>query len=339
MQSYYFPAEDEQHEGTWHTWPHHYTYGMKYRNEIEPIWIQMVVALHPKERIHIVAYNKKERSRIDKLLTKEGVDMGKVDFVISKSDDVWIRDTGPIFVRDAKGKVFIADFKFDGWGKKVSYRYDDAIPKNVAKATGIPILTSIDLILEGGSLELDGKGTVMLCKSSLISRNRNSKMHVEEVKEYLTRYLGVKNFILLEGVLDEEITDAHIDGIARFYDDQTLLTVSEADFFSLYEGIQERDYDTLHRAVNAKGKPYTIVELPMTAKNVQGLSYKGSYLNYYVGNEVVLVPVYNDVNDKLAIDILKKVYVNKEMVPIDVSALYPYGGMLHCVTQQQPQSK
>lgn len=333
---YFFPSEENTHEGTWLTWPHHRTYGVEYRKEVESIWIDMVDALHTDEMVHIIAYNKKEKRRITKLLRAEQIDMGNVDFVIAKSDDVWSRDTGPMFVEDNNGEMFIADFAFDGWGEKTPYKNDDKIPQAVARAKGFPILEIPEFVLEGGSVELDGNGTAMLCKSSVVSKNRNPDMKLKQAEKYLTKYLGATNIVWLEGVMNEDITDAHIDGMARFYDDETLLTVSEDDFFELYENIKPKDYETLLSMKNSSGKPYEIVELPMTHENVQGLDYKGNYLNYYVGNEVVLVPVYNDVNDAVAIEILSELYEQREIVPIDVTALYQYGGMIHCITQQQP---
>ncbi len=333
---YHFPSEDSEHEGTWLTWPHHYTYGVEYREEIENIWLEMVCALHSSENIHIVAYDKTEQARITKLLEMENVDMNHVDFVIAKSDDVWIRDTGPMFVWNRDAKLAIADFAFDGWGGKTPYQNDDAIVRVIAAAKNFPILSILDFVLEGGSVELDGSGTAMLCKSSVISESRNPKMSTADAEEYLTKYLGATNFIWLEGVVGEDITDAHIDGMARFVDDETILTVPETDFFDLYEGIAPSDYDALLNAKNARGEPYTVVELPLTAKNVKGLDYKGSYLNYYIGNEVVLLPIYGDQNDAAAIEILSELYAEREIVPINVTALYQYGGMLHCVTQQQP---
>lgn len=335
---YQFPSEESAHEGTWLTWPHHYTYGKEYRDEVEDIWLEMAYALHTGEMVHIIAYDKTEQARIIKLLETEGVDMNRVDFIIAKSDDVWSRDTGPMFVFDETGKLTIADFSFDGWGRKTAYQNDDKIPLVIASVKGFPIVSIPNFVLEGGSVELDGSGTAMLCKSSVVSKNRNVGMGVSQAEEYLTQYLGATNFIWLEGVVDEDITDAHIDGMARFYDNESLLTVSEDDFFELYNGIVESDYETLLSAKNAHGKPYEIIELPMTSKNVSGLDYKGSYLNYYVGNEVVLVPVYGDTNDAVAVEILSELYNNREIVPVDVTALYQYGGMLHCVTQQQPQN-
>lgn len=334
--TYTMPAEDTAHEGTWLTWPHQYTYGIEYRDEVEGIWIQMVQALHTGEKVHIVAYDATEQARIEKLLQNAAVDLSQVDFVIAKSDDVWTRDTGPMFVFDKNEKLTIADFGFDGWGEKVEFENDDQIPVAAGKQKDIPVVDISDFVLEGGSIELDGSGTLMASLSSVVSKNRNAQLSVEQAEDYLARYLGVKNFIWLDGVTDEDITDAHIDGTARFLDDKTILTVSKSDFSELYENINMNDYSTLENAKNAEGEPYKIVELPFTKKNAEGLDYKGSYLNYYIGNEVVLVPVYDDENDAVALEKLAKLYPERKIVPIQVNSLFQYGGMIHCVTQQQP---
>lgn len=337
MNQYQFPSEEQRHEGTWLNWPHHHTYGKKYRDEIEAIFLEIAYILHYGEKIHIIAYDKKEQARITELLVAKQVNMTQIDFVIAKSDDVWSRDTGPMFVIDQSGRLTVADFGFDGWGRKTPYKNDDKIPRAVAAAKGLPIVDISDFVLEGGSVELDGNGTAMLCKSAVLSKNRNKGMSIQQAESYLSRYLGVSNFIWLEGVVGEDITDAHIDGMARFYDDKTLLSVSRKDFMDLYEEIRESDYDLLLNARNTRGDPYKVITLPMTAENVKGLDYKGSYLNYYVGNEAVLVPIYNDINDQAALTVLSALYQGRRIVPIDVTALYAYGGMLHCITQQQPE--
>lgn len=269
------------------------------------------------------------------VLSEEQVNMENSDFVIAESDDVWVRDTGPIFALDNNYILTILDFSFDGWGKKMPYKKDNKIPFEISKSKNIPIKTVPQIVLEGGAFELDGAGTLIACKSSVISHNRNPKISQQEMEENLHQYLGVTNFIWLEGATDEDITDAHIDGIAKFYNENTLLTVPKDDFFELYENIGENDYNSLMSAKNVVGKKYDVIEIPLTEKNVAGLDYKGSYLNFYIGNKVVLIPVYQDCNDKVAIEILQKLYPEKKMVPIDVTALYQYGGMIHCVTQQQ----
>lgn len=333
---YTMPAEDLPHEGTWLIWPHRYTYGGGYQKEIEPIWIQMTIALSKHENVHIIAYNKTEQLRVGSLLKEKKVDMSKIDIVLAKSDDVWVRDTGPIFTFDKEDNLIITDFKFDGWGDKMPYSNDDQLSIKIGKKKNIPVQNLSDFVLEGGSVEIDGNGTLMATLSSVVSKNRNSNLTIKQAEKYLTKYLGVTNFIWLDGVTDEDITDAHIDGIARFIDKNTILTVSKNDFLDLYESINMEDYNKILDAKNVESEQYKVVTLPMTEKNVKGLDYKGSYLNYYIGNGVVLVPVYEDENDEIALTTIRKLYPNRTIIPIVVNSLYQYGGMIHCVTQQQP---
>ncbi|MBG9368107.1 agmatine deiminase family protein [Streptococcus sp. NLN64] len=337
MEKFTFPAEDEKHEGTWLTWPHAKTYGKAYQKAIEPIWVQMAESLHTGEKVHIMVYDEQEEARVHALLEKKGLDMSQVDFLVVPSDDVWSRDSGPMFVRDEAGELRIVDFGFNGWGGKMESANDDVIPQRVAEAKGYSRLDVADFVLEGGSVELDGHGTALLTRSAVLNENRNPGMSQEEAEAYMTQYLGAANFIWLDGVSGEDITDAHIDAIARFVDDKRMVAVSKADFFDLYEGIKRKDLEILYAAQNAKGEAYAITELPLTKKNVKGLDYKGSYVNFYVGNEVVLVPIYSDANDQEAMDKIQKLYPDREVVGIDVSKLYKNGGMIHCVTQQQPQ--
>lgn len=334
--TYRFPDEAQPHEGTWLTWPHSQTYGADYASGIEDIWVQMVQALAPGEKVHIIAYDDALRVHITDLLEERGVDLAQVDFLLAASDDVWVRDTGPMFAYDEAGQLTIIDFDFDGWGKKTSYEHDDVIPQVVARERDFPIVKVSGCVLEGGSVELSPDGTLLATRSAVISGSRNPGMGQAEMEGYLRQYLGAMRFIWLDGVEGEDITDAHIDGFARFYDEKTLLTVPEDDFFDLYEGMKESDYDTLMAATNAAGDTYKIVEIPLTQENVTGLDYRGSYLNFYVANAAVLVPVYGDVHDEVAVSMIRDLYPDRHVVPIDVSALYAHGGMIHCVTQQQP---
>ncbi|MGI6755733.1 MAG: agmatine deiminase family protein [Atopobiaceae bacterium] len=336
VQAYTIPHESAVHEGTWLVWPHAHTYGEDYAKSLEPIWIQMTQYLSTGEKVHIVAYDQSAQNYIEKVLHDAGVRMDQIEITIAKSDDVWARDTAGMFAYDPQGNPTILDFGFDGWGKKTAYANDDKLPQCLAAQTGYTCTNMDEIVLEGGSVELDGMGTMMATRSSVISKNRNPEVSQEEMEQILSKYLGVTHFIWLDGVVDEDITDAHIDGMARFFDDKTLVTVPEDDFFELYEGIKEEDYDALVTATNANGQAYKIVEIPLTKENVKGLDYKGSYLNYYVANTVVLVPMYLDANDELALNIIQGLYPDKEVVGIDVTPLYKHGGMLHCVTQQQP---
>ena len=214
-------------------------------------------------------------------------------------------------------------------GRKADWWYDDYIPKDVSWELNLP-LEVVKMVNEGGSIETDGRGTLMAKKSSILNRNRNPGATQEEVESYFRRYLGVTNFIWLDGTIGLEITDDHIDGTARFANARTIVTHKKEDL------VDPDEYDVLAAAVDVDGNNYDIVHLPLTEEEVDGLGYHGIYINYYVGNEVVIVPKFNDPSDNEAVNVLKGVYPDKEMVSIDFTELYADGGLVHCVTMQQP---
>jgi len=340
---YAFPFEDEKHEGTWLQWPHDYTYGKGFKGELDPIWIEMTRGLTSGENVHIIVYNNKEKNRVKNLLTQKGIDMNKIIFYIHPTDDVWVRDNGPIFVYDKDDNLLMADWGFNGWGQKTPYKKCLEIPKKLSKGLNTPRIDIHEVVLEGGSVEFDGNGTCMSTRSAVINKNRNPNLTEKEIESYIKRYYGASNFIWLDGVVGQDITDFHIDGFVKFYNSSTIITMNEEDL-SIEWGVSKKDINTLREAKNIDGAPYEYIYLPLSKNNVilesgKKLGYKGSYINFYIGNDVVLVPNYNDENDKKANAILQELYPNRKIIGIDVRKLYQYGGMIHCVTQQQPINK
>lgn len=336
---YTMPDESSKHEGTWLIWPHNFTYGKGHKEALEPIWIEMTSALSEGERVHIIAYDKYEQNDIEDLLYDEGINMDKIDFYIAPTDDVWARDTAPIFVYDKDNHLKLMDWGFNGWGKKVPYKKDAALTDKLSKQLDIERINLSDVVLEGGAFELDGKGTFLSTRSAVTNKNRNPKHSEAEIEKVIAENLGVTKFIWLDGVSGQDITDFHIDGIAKFYNESTLITMNEEDLQEL--GASDKDIHTLMNATNAFDEPYQIVHLPMSKNNVvldngTNLGYKGSYINFYIGNAVVLVPNYYDPNDKIANDAIQRLYPDRKVIGIDVRELYKDGGMIHCVTQQQP---
>ena len=333
---YYFPHEGVQHEGTWLQWPHDKTYEGSIE-AYESIWIEMTKGLVTGENVHLIVYDEAEKERVTNVLTNENIDMSKVDFYVFPTNDVWIRDNGPIFVYDKDGSLLIENWQFNGWGNKAPYKKDNLIPTKISDATGIPKV-DIDMIMEGGALELDGNGTCISTLSCVNNDNRTSNFTLEEIEAYLTKYYGVTNFIWLDGVAGMDITDNHIDGMMKFFNEKIIIADSEFDL-NLEDLSDDDDEKKLLTATNIDGEPYEFIFLPSTKDavvEVKGEWMKGSYLNFYVGNKVVLVPNYNDKNDKIANQILQELYTDKEIISIDVRNLYADGGMIHCVTQQQP---
>lgn len=337
---YTMPAESSPHEGTWLQWPHEYQYGLPYSIKLNNTWIDITKALVSSERVHIIVYNESEKAKVIKMLEFENISTKNIDFSIYQTDDFWVRDNGPIFVKDKNNKLFIEDWGFNAWGKNAKYSFCNQIPSKIAKDKNIELIDlNSPLILEGGAVEVDGEGTLMATKSAILNSNRNPKINQTQLEELLTKYYGVTNFIWLTGVKRLEITDMHIDGFARFVNSQTIITMAKTDLE--YWEVPKADINKLFSARNKNNKSYRRVFLPLTKETVttdygRKLAYKASYLNYYVANKVVLVPNYNDENDEIANAIIQKQYPNRKVIGIDSRNLYANGGMIHCVTQQQP---
>lgn len=359
--SFVFPGEWEEHEGTWLIWPH--DYGLivpEYVDMIDDIWITMTDALHGGEKVHIVAYNADEKTRITNLLTESGINMSQVDFMIAETDQFWARDCGPMFVFDTEGTPAILDWGYNGYGRMdklgpdvpedlrwempefvreeylENYTKDDVLAASIASALGLESIDLNGFVLEGGAIEADGCGTIITTESCILNENRNQGATREQAEAYLEQYMGATNVIWLEGSPDEDITDGHIDGLLRFADANTIVTMTEEDYYETYDYTPEGDYAKVINARNAKGEKYEIVTLPITAEDVEWLGWRANYLNYYAGNDVVLVPVYGDVMDEEALSILGELYPDKEIIGINGEILAAIGGGIHCVTQQQP---
>jgi agmatine deiminase len=324
---YNLPEQDAPHEGTWLQWPHNHGWDKNHTERYDRIWIEMTMAIHKNEKVHVVVYDDDERKRVRSLLTQ--ADLSQIDFTIAPSDDVWIRDHGPVFCFNQDKKLFITDWKFNGWGDKEDYELSDNVPKIIAEKWSFPII-SVPMVNEGGSVEVDGRGTLLAKRSSILNRNRNPGWKQADAERYFGRYLGVTNFIWLDGAKGRDITDDHVDGTARFACGDTIVTTCRDDFED------RKEYDCLAGAQDVNGKPYRIVHLPLTSKRIPTLKDHGIYTNYYVANGVVLMPTYDDPNDAVAQKVLQHVYPDRTVVGIECTDLYKDGGVLNCVTQQQP---
>ncbi|MCL1983311.1 MAG: agmatine deiminase family protein [Clostridiales bacterium] len=343
---YRIPAEWEPHEGTWLQWPHNgtilpdYSEGRDYREQVEGIWIQMTKELHIGENVHIIVDNNAEKDHVTEKLSEENIDFNRVDFLVKRIDDVWVRDNGPIFVWDDQGNQVITDWSFNGWGGRMPHEFDAQVSAYISEHTNL-LRVVPGIRLEGGGIEVDGRGSFMAAKTSIINDNRNPGKSQAEIEAEIAKYFGVTNFVWITGLSGDdpggEMTDFHIDGAARFTGSNTILY--EADPYGESEPHMLKTYDMhyneLRNCRDIDGNPFRLVPVPLTRLNVKGLDYKGSYLNYYIGNEVVLVPTYGDENDAVGLQIIEGQFPGRRIAGIDVCPLFPYGGMIHCVTQQQ----
>lgn len=339
---YNAPHSGAPNEGTWLQWPHNYLYGPWYIADAQPTFLQMTNALQSGEKVNIIAYDDIELGSILSALEEAGIPLDNINFFIQPTDDAWVRDNGPMFVFDVNNTLTILDWGFNGWGEDAPYSFCNNIPAFIGAQLDIPTIDLNGLVLEGGAIEHDGHGTMFATRSAITHPSRNPNLSEEQIEDSITTYMGITQFIWLDGVYGLDITDQHIDGFVKFANDSTIVTMNESDLE--YWFVDEADRELIYNAHNTQGEAYNLVLLPLTAQNVTttygvNLGYKGSYINYYLGNEVVLVPIYNDPNDVVALAILEDVHPDKEIVGIDVRDIYAYGGMVHCLTQQQPMNQ
>ena len=252
-----------------------------------------------------------------------------------------IRDDGPFFVQNvANSDIEIIDMYFNGWGGDEAFQLDNQVPLYVSEYLDMYLVNETGVELEGGAIEVDGRGTMMATKSSVLENGRNPDLTQAQVEEAITEYLGVQNFIWLDGAYGgrADITDYHIDGFARFGNSNTIVTMSNSDL--LYWGISQKDADTLFAATDMDGNAYNFLELPLSQNNVvttygEDLGFRGSYVNFYTGNSVVLIPSYNDPMDEVARTKLQTLYPDRTVVSIPAANVLKNGGMIHCVTKQE----
>ena len=334
------PFEELVHEGTWLQWPHNFTYGFG-ASDFEPAWIEMTSALISGEKVHIVAYDESHKSHIEDLLIGASVSMAQVNIIVAENDDFWIRDNGPIFVYDSESQLTVLDWGFNGWGGNAPSALCDDIPIAVADYLSIPLIDLNEMVLEGGAFEVDGHGTLMATRSSVTGADRNPGWTESEIEGYMEEYLGVTNFVWFDGLFGgvEDVTDQHIDGFAKFQGNNTIVTMSHIDLS--YWQVSVSDIALLYNSANSSGEQFEIVVLPLTQNDVtttwgENIGVRASYVNYYVANNVVLVPNYSDPNDDVANEIIQGLYPDRTVVGIDSRNMFFTGGMVHCITQHQP---
>ncbi len=343
---YYMPAEWEPHEGTWLQWPHDDTY-KGHQIRLEHIWLAMTEALHQHEIVHIVVTDERRGDQLQQQIAYYGFDQSHIDVHVFPTDDVWARDSSPIFLVNDRGELAATDWNFNGWGERYPFEKDREVPRGIAELLSIPVFTA-PITLEGGGVEVNGKGTLLATRSSIINPNRNPDRTQEEIEEALRQYLGIEHIIWLSGGVGVGETDMHIDGAARFVDETTVLYSWTDDVSHPRYPYFRQHLDELEKAVTQSGEPLTLVPLPVTEARVystrntstappfESVLSLGLYANYYVANNVVLVPVYGDVNDAPAKSIIAEHFPDRDIIGIPAHAVAELGGMIHCVTQQQP---
>jgi agmatine deiminase len=309
--------------------------------QAEEVFLQMMAALAPNEIVNLLV-NDAAAEELVRDRCKFS-DAGSIRFHQIETVDSWIRDYGPNFLINGRGGVAYNDWIFNAWGSKYEeLKKDDAIPARLETYLNLPRFEP-GIVMEGGSIDVNGKGCVLTTEQCLLNPNRNPSLSRNEIEKYLKEYLGVQKVLWLgEGIVGDD-TDGHIDDIARFVDSNVIVCALEDDPDDAnYELLQE-NLKRLQKMTDANERPFEIVTLPMPGivggsstdtRNLDRLP--ASYANFYIANSVVLVPIFGHANDQRALDTLQRVFPDRRIVGINCEPLVWGMGTLHCVTQQQP---
>jgi agmatine deiminase len=344
---YTMPAEWERHEATWLAWPHNPEDWPGKFQAIPWVYAEIVRLLSARERVHILVNDAKAEQRALGILERAGAKLDFVSFHQWPTNRVWTRDSGPIFVRNAEGRVGITNWRFNAWAKYSDWQLDDQVPGRVTELLGLPEWTPFvenedgakRLMLEGGSIDTNGEGILLTTEECLLSevQQRNPGVSRAQLEQAFQDYLGIHQVIWLNRGIVGDDTHGHIDDISRFVGAATIVTAVEPNASDPNHALLGENLERLRAARTLDGKQFTLVELPLPRPVVfRGQRLPASYANFYIANELVLVPTFHDPNDRVALNILAEVFPEREVIGIHAVDLVWGLGTLHCMTQQQP---
>jgi agmatine deiminase len=337
---YRMPAEWERHRGTWLNWPHKEATWPGNFGPVPTIFAALVRFLIDREEVHINVAGPAMEAAVRRLLTDEGVATGNVFFHFNPTNDAWCRDHGPIFIQretDGGREEAIVDWGYNAWGGKYPpYDLDDVIPTRIGAEYGIQVFHP-GIIMEGGSLDVNGQGTLLTTEACLLNPNRNPQLERTDIEACLRAFLGVSKVLWLgEGIVGDD-TDGHVDDLTRFVDPNTVVTVVEEDSADEnYEPLQQ-NLERLRGMTDQNDRPLRVVTLPMPRPLYRaGQRLPASYANFYIANGLVLLPTYDPPRDEEAATTLQSLFPDREVIGIDCADLVWGLGAFHCVTQPWP---
>jgi agmatine deiminase len=349
-QGFYMPAEWETHTATWLAWPHN---AEDWPGKFEPIpWVyaEIIRALTQHERVRLLVRTAAEKTKVRKILALAGVNLAKVDFYLIPTDRVWTRDSGPTFLVRGTGKrhdKLLLDWKFNAWAKYPNHLKDDKVPQAIAAELGLPVVRPVfekkgkpvRVVLEGGAIDVNGKGTLITTEECLLSKvqARNPALTRGEMEQVFAEYLGIRQVIWLgKGIVGDD-THGHVDDITRFVNATTVVTVSEPNPRDPNHSLLKENVVRLKKARDQQGRQLDVVELPMPRPVMfEGTRLPASYANFLIANKVVIVPTFNDANDRVALNLLAELFPGREIIGIHAVDLVWGLGTLHCLSQQEP---
>jgi len=333
---YRMPAEWEPHAATWLSWPRRE--GISFPESFDrvlPVLRAMVEALIESEHICINVCNGAHEAEARSVLG--GLPMERVTFYRIPTNEPWCRDHGPIFLtRDRDPKLALVDWDYNAWGNKYPpFNLDEVVPTRVAEVLKVPVFYP-HMILEGGSIEVNGAGALLTTESCLLNKNRNPNLSRDKIEERLRDYLGVRDILWLGDGIAGDDTDGHIDDLARFVSERTVVAVVEEDRDDENYQLLQKNLACLRQMKIGKDS-IEMLTLPMPKKIMrEELRLPASYANFYIANSCVLVPTFADSADELALSVLRECFPHRRVIGIDCRELVWGLGTFHCLTQQQP---
>ena len=343
---YRMPAEWETHEGTFLGWPHEQT---DWPGKFEPIpwaFAEIVRHLARVERVFLLVENRQAESRVRTILKKSHANLGNVKFLRIPTDRGWMRDSGPICVKNESREVAFNHFVFNGWAKYGNHRKDAKVVTQISQSLRrklfLPVHQGRRVVLEGGSIDVNGCGTLLTTEECLQSKvqQRNPGFTKRDYEELFRAYLGISNVLWLGNGVAGDDTHGHVDDLSRFINPTTVVTVVEEDSSDINYATLQENLRRLQSMQDQAGKPLRVETLPMPAPLFfAGFRLPASYANFYIANKLVLVPVFNDANDRVALNTLARLLPDREVVGVYCRDQVLGLGTIHCMTQQLPAAK
>ena len=339
------PAEWEPHEATWLGWPHELT---DWPGKFAPIpwaFAEIVRHLSCVEKVYLLVQDAVSEKRVKSILNKSGANLDAVTFFRVPTDRGWMRDSGPICVTNASGEVAFNHFVFNGWAKYANHKRDAVavtkVNRTLKRRLWQPVHKGRRVVLEGGSIDVNGKGTLLTTEECLLSKvqERNPGFTREDYAEVFREYLGVTNVLWLKNGIAGDDTHGHVDDLARFVDPSTVVTVVEENAADINYAPLQENLTLLKYVRDQDGRSLRIETLPMPAPvYFDGQRLPASYANFYIANKIMLVPTFTDPNDRIALNTLAKLFPDREVIGIPCRDLVLGLGTIHCMTQQQPRT-
>ena len=341
---YRMPAEWTRHEATWLAWPQN---EVEWPGKVEAVrwmYVEFIRKLVAGERVRLLVNDAATERQVRRMLVEGGVDMRRVEVLRFRTRRGWLRDSGPMFVRARDGRRAIVHFHFNAWARYTAWAEDRRVPERAARRLGLPLFHARhegrDFVLEGGSVDVNGRGTLVTTEECLLDQKvqvRNAGLSREDVEGVLKAHLGVRRIIWLGRGIAGDDTHGHVDDICRFVNARTLVLARERNARDVNYRALEENRERLQDARLEDGTRPEVVYLPMPAPlRFRGLRLPASYANFYISNSAVLVPTFNDVNDRVALGLLSEVITDRPVLGIHAADLVVGRGTLHCISQQQP---